>query len=121
MKLASMLIILMLASPVASMDARLTASPRIALNSGVRIEAYVPRNPANRRLRIEVDGPVFRAFEEQMEGERARALFSLTMAGKMDDGEYEVRLAVERSNGSVFRLSTSFCRGQGCVTSDIAP
>ena len=92
---------------------RLTAYPRIALNNGVRIEAFVPRDARNRHIRVEVDGPYSRAFEEDMEGDSARVLYTLYI-DQLPDGAYEAKMWVVRTEGKPLYLHTGFCRGEGC-------
>lgn len=113
------LLLLTLASPAFSADKEpdihLTAYPRIALTDGVRIEAFVPRHSANRRIRVEMEGPLSRAFEEDMDGDKARVIYAITVNNKLADGVYTVTLAVQRVDGSVKRKQVEFCRGEGCI------
>ena len=92
---------------------RLIVYPRVALSDGVRIEAFVPREKDNRRLRVEMDGPLFRAFEEPLEGEDARALFTITI-DRLPEGQYMVAAVVLRADGTTRVVRAPFCRGAGC-------
>lgn len=94
---------------------RLTAYPRVAINAGVVIEAFIPRDPANRHMRLELDGPVFRAFEEDMDGDKARVLYTLRV-DQLPDGEYPITLVVARMNLPPRYTRTSVCRGAGCLS-----
>lgn len=104
-------LLLTLATPVFSAGARLSATPHFALSGGVHVEAVIPRDISNRRLRIEVDGPAyFRAFEEDMEADKARVIYRLDI-DQMPEGEYGVVMQVERGNNPPLVLRASFCRG----------
>ena len=94
---------------------RLTAYPRVALNDGVRLEAVIPKDTANRRMRLEMDGPLFRAFEEPMEGDRARVIYALTI-DRLPEGEYNVTLVILKSDLSRVTKHATFCRGGGCFS-----
>lgn len=111
MKLASGILVLLLASPVFSASARLSATPHFALSGGVHVEAVIPRDIHNRRLRVTVDGPAYyRAFEEDMEGDKARVIYRLDI-DQLPEGEYEVGLVVERASNEPTILRATFCRG----------
>ena len=94
---------------------RLTVYPRVAIDSGVRVEAFIPKHINNRRMRIEIDGPLFRAFEEPMEGENAKAIYAITI-DSLPEGEYLVTLGIMTSDGKIQTLRVSFCRGAGCFS-----
>lgn len=99
--------------PAESPQPRLTVYPRVALDSGVRIEAFIPRDVLNRRMGLVVDGPIYRSFEEPLEGENARALFGITI-DRLDEGHYEVFLVIAKSDGTRKTIRSEFCRGAGC-------
>lgn len=83
------------------------------------MEVFIPRHPDNRRLRVEIDGDqFFRAFEEPLEGDDARALFSITIE-KLPTGNYIAGAAILKSNGKVEHIPyTTFCRGDACIQED---
>jgi hypothetical protein len=94
---------------------RLSASPLVGHeNTGVEIEAVVPRDARNRLMRLELDGPKFRAFEEQMDGEDARVLYRLVVDA-LPEGNYVVWLMVLRRDGSTWNRRLTLCRGSACV------
>lgn len=90
--------------------------PRMTLQGAVRIETFVPRYPANRTLRVEVDGDAyFRAFEESVAGEDARVLFLITIDNP-PEGYYTVTATVTRVDRTTTRVGEWFCRGpEGCA------
>ena len=107
--------LMMLATPATSANVRLTVYPRMAISGGVRVEAFVPRNPTNRRLRVEIDGDAFlRAFEEDMDADNARVLYVLQI-DQLPEGQYVARLDVYGGSGhSTGHTTANFCRGDGC-------
>jgi hypothetical protein len=113
----SFVVIILLASAPAA-EPRLTVYPRVALDSGVRIEAFIPRHADNRRMGLVVDGPIYRSFEEPLEGEHARALFGMTL-DRLDEGRYEVFLTVVKVGGVQRTIHSEFCRGGGCFEEPI--
>ena len=114
--LITLVVVLILAGVVSAEAprARLIVYPRVSLTEGVRIEVFVPRHTDNRRLRVEMDGPLFRAFEEPLEGENARATFPPLTIDRLPEGRYTVTAGVWRADGSMKAVRTEFCRGAGC-------
>ena len=104
----------------AASSLRLSIYPRVSLTEGVRITAYISRDPDNRRMRLEVDGPFSRAFEEQMEGDAARVVYPMFI-DHLPEGEYTVFLTVlwvdrTKADGwSTLVKKDTFCRGSGCI------
>lgn len=116
---ALIILISVLLAGMAPPALRLHVYPAVAVVSGVRIEASVPRNPANRRLRVEVDGPLyFRAFEEPLEGDKARVLFSITI-DQVPDGAYVVTATVFHLDESTQQVWAKLCRGVACYGEEL--
>ena len=93
---------------------RLSVYPRVALTEGVRVEWFIPRHADNRAYRVEIDGPLYRATEGQLEGNDARAIFPALTIYTLPEGEYDVRLIIQKVDRSVTVTRTTFCRGSGC-------
>lgn len=105
-------------TPAAAPAFRLNVNPRVGINEGVRIEAVIPRHADNRRMRIEMDGPLYRAFEEPMEGESARVIYSL-FVDRLPEGDYTVYCIVLRADGTRKQIKTTFCRGEACYSAPL--
>ena len=112
MGLASLVLMMMLASPTPPASARISATPSFATQGGVHIEAVIFRDTLNRRLRVSVDGPAYyRAFEEDMEGDNARVIYRLDI-DQIPEGHYEVMLIVDRGKGERPLVArAALCRG----------
>lgn len=102
------------ALPAEDPKPRLTVYPRVALDSGVRIEAFIPRHADNRRMGITVDGPMYRSFEQELDGTNAQVLFPLSI-DRLNEGRYDVFLMIAKADGTQVTIRDSFCRGAGCV------
>lgn len=109
-----LLALLLGAAALQTPQPRLSVYPRVALTSGVRVEWFIPRHADNRAYRVEVDGPLYRSTEGQLEGNDARAIFPPLTIYTLPEGEYDVRLTVEKVDRSITVTRTTFCRGAGC-------
>jgi hypothetical protein len=78
----------------------LTLSPPVTTaGRNVRTIVRVDRNTANRRLRVEVDGPLYGAStERQLDGEQAERTFEMLWQS-LPAGEYTVIVVVEGTKG----------------------
>jgi hypothetical protein len=75
--------------------------------ASVRITTLVEPNAANRRLVVVVDsGEHYSSSELPLDGDSARAQF--TELKDLPEGEYQVRVAVEHSDGSAASATNVF-------------
>ena len=104
----------------AEVKPRITAYPKMAMGGkAVRIEVFIPRHPDNRRMRMEMDGPMFRAFEKDIDGEDGPVLFTITIES-LPEGRYVVGAVVLDKYGGLKQLPiVQFCRGGACIPDDI--
>jgi hypothetical protein len=95
----------------------ITAKPQVGLHEGVFVEAHVPRSEHNRQIHMEIDGPVFKGFDEQLDGEDARVIYTLRM-DRLPDGAYQATVGVLKDDGKWEQQHALFCRGEGCASSE---
>jgi hypothetical protein len=90
-------------------------SPRLALSgSALRVRVTVEPHDANRLLRVEVDtleGTFFKAWDEDLPGERAPRTRSELLAD-LPEGHYVITALVGRADGSKTLVATAeACKG----------
>lgn len=79
----------------------LSVSPQLAMEPGwANVMVRIERNPENRSLRVEADGPeYYRSSLQQLDGESAPAVRHLRLED-LPGGKYIVRATLTRADGS---------------------
>jgi hypothetical protein len=82
-------------------EVTMSVTPQLSLEPGwANVTIRVERNPENRSLRVEADGPeYFRSSVQQLDGEASPSVRHLRLDG-MPHGRYILRAIVTRADGS---------------------